>query len=293
LPKEQTAVTRKLANGDRLAQLPAPLAQFQLRGIGNETNGLALAINGAPRISTLRVNNPDRIILDLQSTEVIPSLHNAVVPINRYGIKQVRIAQFQKSPAIARLVFDLDGTEPTSWQSSFDQGRGIFLLRPTGLAAIATTTAPTNSPQAVNPVTATVIEGLTFNGYGQLVIQANRPVSYRGSFDVANNIYSFTIPTASISPRLRRPVLGANSPIEQIRLNQVGTTVVVSVKTTAGWQIQESNRTNPLEIPLQLSSVGKTATAVNGNPNTPIASPIQQPNFNSGNVNGRRRTWWS
>jgi N-acetylmuramoyl-L-alanine amidase len=288
--REQATVASSLAKGDRLAQLPLSTAptQLQLRGIGNEGDGLALAINGAPQISTLRVSNPDRIILDLQSTEVIPRLHNAVVPVNRYGIKQVRVAQFQKSPAIARLVFDLDGSEPTSWQSSFDQGRGIFLLRPTGLAAIPATTATTNSPQTVNPITATVIEGLSFNGYGQLVIQANRPISYNGSFDSANNIYSFTIPTASISPRLRRPVLGASSPIEQIRLNQVGRTVVVSVKTTAGWQIQEANRANPLEIPLQLSSVGRIATPVNRNPSTPISSPVQQPNFNLGNANSRQ-----
>jgi N-acetylmuramoyl-L-alanine amidase len=281
-----------LPNGDRLAQLPMALtpSQLQLRDIGNELNGLALAINGTPQISTLRVNNPDRVILDLQATEVMPKLHNAVLPINRYGIKQVRVAQFQKSPAIARLVFDLDGSEPINWQSSFDQNRGIFLLRPLGGLASpvpAAPTTPTNIAQA-NPITATVIEGLTFNGYGQLVIQANRPVSYRGSFDNASNIYSFTIPTASISPRLRRPVLGASSPIEQIRLNQSGSTVVVSVKTTAGWQIQETNRTNPLEIPLQLTSVGRVTLPIGRSPNMPIANSPNQPSLSTSNVNGRQ-----
>ncbi len=287
---DRVTETDTLRNGDRLAQLPLPIApsQLQLRGIGNEANGLALAINGAPQISTLRVNNPDRIILDLQSTEVIPRLHNSVFPVNRFGIKQVRVAQFQKSPAIARLVFDLDGSEPTSWQSSFDQSRGVFLLRPMGGATSVVTSATTNNSQAVNSNTATVIEGLVFNGYGQLVIQANRPVSYRGSFDAASNIYSFTIPTAGISSRLRRPVLGANSPIEQIRLNQVGGSVVVSVKTTAGWQIQETNRTNPLEIPLQLHSVGRIAMPIARNPNIPIANPTAQVNFNTGNENGRQ-----
>jgi len=290
--KARATVANTLPSRDRLAQLPSPTAstQLQLRGIGNETNGLALAINGVPQITTLRVNNPDRIILDLQSTEVAPILHNSVLPINRYGIKQVRVAQFQKSPAIARLVFDLDGSEPTSWQSSFEQSRGIFWLRPVGgLASVATTSS--NPPRSANPITTTIIEGLVFNGYGQLVIQANRPVSYRGNFDAASNIYSFTIPTASISPRLRRPVLGASSPIEQIRLNQFGGSVVVSVKTTAGWQIQAANRPNPLEIPLQLNSVGivgKIANPIGQNPNMPIASPTNPPNLGTGNLNSRQ-----
>ncbi len=291
VPKGQVTLSNTLPSSDRLAQLPSPTAstQLQLRGIGNETNGLALAINGVPQITTLRVNNPNRIILDLQSTEVAPRLHNSVLPINRYGIKQVRVAQFQKSPAIARLVFDLDGAEPTSWQSSFDQSRGIFWLRPVGGLASVTTTS-SNPPRSVNPI-ATIIEGLVFNGYGQLVIQANRPVSYRGNFDAVSNIYSFTIPSASISPRLRRPVLGASSPIEQIRLNQVGSSVVVSVKTTSGWQIQEANRPNPLEIPLQLNSVGivgKITNPIGQNPNIPIANPTNPPNLGAGNLNGRQ-----
>ena len=101
---------------------------------------------------------------------------------------------------------------------------------------------------------------MTFNGYGQLVIQANRAIAYRSTVDLANNTYNFTIPSVRISAQLRRPVLGANSPIEQIRLNQVGDSVVVTIKTIAGWQIQEAIRTNPQAIALQLNSVAQVAT---------------------------------
>ena len=99
-----------------------------------------------------------------------------------------------------------------------------------------------------------------FNGYGQLVIQANRAIAYRSNVDITNNTYNFTIPATRISSQLRRPVLGANSPIEQIRLNQVGDAVVVTIKTIAGWQIQETVRTNPQAIALQLNSVAQVAT---------------------------------
>ena len=107
----------------------------------------------------------------------------------------------------------------------------------------------------------TTIEGLTFNGYGLLVIQANRAIAYRSSLNLATNTYSFTIPMAQISAQLRRPILGTNSPIEQIRLNQVGDAVVVTVKTIAGWQIRETARTSSQEIALQLNSVRQVVTS--------------------------------
>ena len=121
------------------------------------------------------------------------------------------------------------------------------------------------------------IEGLSFNGYGQLVIQASRAISYRRSLDLASNTYSFTIPETRISSQLRRPILGQNSPIEQIRLNQVGDAVVVSVKIIAGWQISEIARNNPQTIALQLASVGQI-------PKNVSQTQIQR---NNGDVNSR------
>jgi len=246
------------------AQLPSLGQSFQLRNVQVVADGLVLTINGNPKISSSRVVNPDRIILDLQATEVPLGLQNSVVAVNRYGVRQVRISQFQKSPAIARLVFDLDGASPVAWQSTFDPSRGLLLLRPNGVTSqpvpsLPIASLPTTLPVANNlPAT---IDGLVFNGYGQLVIQASRAIAYRSNFDLANNTYSFTIPAVRISAQLRRPVLGANSPIEQIRLNQVGDSVVVTIKTIAGWQIQETVRTNPQALALQLNSTAQVATA--------------------------------
>ncbi len=261
----KTTLDRPLQDRALQAQLPSVGSALQLRNIQVSADGLVLAINGNPQINSSRVANPDRVILDLQATEVPPWLQNAVVAVNRYGVRQIRIAQFQKSPAIARLVLDLDGSSPVAWQSTFDPSRSLLLLRPNGVNGLATTTSqpvpnlPIASLPAALPVATsnlpTTIDGLTFNGYGQLVIQANRAIAYRSNVDLATNTYSFTIPATRISSQLRRPVLGANSPIEQIRLNQVGDSVVVTIKTIAGWQIQETVRTNPQTIALQLNSV--------------------------------------
>lgn len=260
----KTALDSPLQNRELQAQLPTIRTSFQLRSLQVNGDGLVLAINGNPQISSSRVINPDRVILDLQATEVPPWLQNSVVAVNRFGIKQVRIGQFQKSPAIARLVLDLDGSSPVAWQSTFDPLRGLLLLRPNGLTTTTSQIVP-SSPIASLPAPSTsslptTIDGLVFNGYGQLVIQANRAIAYRSNVDITNNTYNFTIPATRISSQLRRPVLGANSPIEQIRLNQVGDAVVVTIKTIAGWQIQETVRTNPQAIALQLNSVAQVAT---------------------------------
>ena len=265
------------------AQLPSSIQQLQLRNVQVSADGLVLQINGIPKMSASRVASPDRIILDLQTTEVAPWIHNSLIAVNRYGVKQIRVAQFQKSPAIARLVFDLDSNSPASWQSSFDQARGLLVLRPVGLSG--TSNNPSNLPVTGSPVASnnlpTTIDGLSFNGYGQLVIQASRAISYRTNLDLASNTYNVTIPATRISSQLRRPILGSNSPIEQIRLNQVGDAVVVSVKAIAGWQIRETARTNPQMIALQLESIGQVTA------NNPLKPRSQvQPNYS--NNNGRQ-----
>ncbi len=279
----QVALDLTLQDTNLQAQLPSSFQQLHLRNVQVSADGLVLQINGIPKMSASRVANPDRIILDLQSTEVAPWIHNSLVAVNRYGVKQIRVAQFQKSPAIARLVFYLDSNSPTSWQSSFDQARGLLVLRPIGLSG--TSSNPSNLPVTSSPVTGnnlpTTIDGLSFNGYGQLVIQASRAISYRTSLDLASNTYNVTIPATRISSQLRRPILGSNSPIEQIRLNQAGDAVVVSVKALAGWQIRETARTNPQAISLQLESIGQVTTSHPQNPRSQI-----QPNYS--NNNGRQ-----
>jgi N-acetylmuramoyl-L-alanine amidase len=140
-------------------------------------------------------------------------------------------------------------------------------------------------PVGVSSSLPTTIDGLSFNGYGQLVIQASRAIAYRSSLDLANNTYNFTIPATQISSQLRRPILGSNSPIEQIRLNQVGDAVVISVKTIAGWQIVETVRTNPQAIALQLNSVRQVSASIPLDTPTNTRSQIQ-PSYS--NVNGRQ-----
>lgn len=280
------------------AQLPSSFPQLQLNNIQIGADGFALQINGIPQIGTMRVIEPDRVILDLQATKVLPKLHNATIGVNRFGVRQIRVAQFQNSPAITRLVFDLDNNSQFKFLSSFEPNLGIFWLRPTRQMTGAVVSGNSNSTVASSPRLSLTnqseplrvipsIEGLAFNGYGQLVIQTSRAIAYQGNYNLANNTYSVTLPDSRISEKLRRPLLGSNSPIEQIRLNQVGKSVVVSVKTVSGWQIASTSRTSPLEIALQLNSVGKTVAEANANlrsQNPPMNNILRTNPSNNGRV---------
>ena len=266
-----------------LAQLPTATPKLKLRNVQSVADGFALQINGVPQILSLRTSSPDRLILDLQATEVSLEIHNAIVAVNRYGIKQVRVAQFQKSPAIARLVFDLSSDVPINLFSSFDSNQGLLRLRLAGMVAENSRNAlPVVQANTSNPNNfvsdKAIVEGLSFNGYGQLVIKANRAIGYQGRFDARTNTYIFRIPNCQIATQLRRPLLGSNSPIEQIRLNQVGDMVDVSITTSSGWQITETGRANPQEIALQLVSVGAPVVT---------AKTRSQPLINNSNPSNR------
>lgn len=266
----QQNVAAPLQNINQQAQNPRSAQKLQLTNVQVSSEGFVISINGIPQMSTLRTVSPDRIILDLQATEISGWRQNSILPVNRYGVRQIRVEQLQKSPAIARLVFDLNSGSTFSLQSSFNTARGLLLLRPVGL--VSSSLNKNSSPLPISTLVAggsnlpATIEGLSFNGYGQLIIQANRAINYQSSLNPANNTYSFTLPSIRISPQLRRPILAANSPIEQIRLNQVGNAVVITIKTITGWQIRDTARTNLQVIALQLISVGQVA-----------ANPVQNP----------------
>ena len=237
-------------------------SSLQLNSIRQTANGLMLTVNANPQIQMQHEDNPDHLIVDLQNTNLAQELQKVTVPMNRLGIKQVRVAQFQNSPEIAQLVFDLDSSNPDSkvaWQSQYSATTKTLLITPNNQIAQAIPINPNLSlPRPINPSntissTPAAIERLSFSNTGQLTIEANQPVSYRTNLELASGTYNLTIANAKISPYLQRPSLAANSPIERIRLSQVGDSVEIGIKMIAGWQVRETQRLNNQQIKLQVS----------------------------------------
>ncbi len=280
--------------GAVLAQVPIPIVRsLRLQGVQVRSDGIFLSINGEPESSFLRVENPARLVIDLQDTAVAAGVHNTTVAINRFGVRQVRVAQFQKSPRfVGRLVLDLDesgAASNTSWRIVPVPGRGVLLQPSSGVAS-------NPNPVPANPSNAStngsngnanngvlLIEGLSFNNLGQLVVEGSQGFTYQVSNNAASSTATVTIPSAKISPQFRRPTLGANSPIEQIRLTQVGNSVQVSVKTVKGWQAREGRRPNGQQMALQLSSSSGPVVRNNPATNPPNTNPnAQNPVTNRG-----------
>jgi N-acetylmuramoyl-L-alanine amidase len=267
--------------------------EIRLNNIRPTPNGLMLRVNANPQVRIQREDNPDRLIVDLQNTSVAKELHQTNVTFNRFGVKQVRVAQFQTNPAIARLVFDLDSNDPNrkvDWKSEYIAATNTLLLTPTNQVAQAIPIENSSSPRPIESSNTTTslpaaIERLSFTSTGQLVIEANQPISYQASLDRPSGTFKLNIPNAKISPNLQRPSLAANSPIERIRLTQVGNSVEIGIKTIAGWQMRETERSlNSQQIKLQVS-LGSVSQV----PNNSNSLPNNSPNESSSQTVGDRR----
>ncbi len=290
-----TTGDRRLNNSTSL--LIAQSASLQLRGVQNTPEGIMLLINGNPKIVSERAINPDRLVIDLVGTTVIPRLHKTILPINRYGIKQIRIGQNQRNPPIARIVLDFEPNSETSsveWEAIFTPNRNAVVVRPTAIAnnslinpSISTKINPFPNLQ-LNPALSAnntanndsqaIIQKLNLSQSGQLLIQTNQPFTYLGTEDRISGTYNITINNARISPQLIRPSLDGTA-LDAIRMSQVGSSVVVGLRPSAGWRIREDARSDPQQIYVQLYQPQNPYPNItqNLNPNT-----FQNTNPNSG-----------
>lgn len=219
--------------------------------VTGQNDGIFIQVSGNPNITMNRANNPDRVVIDLDGLVVPPELRNTVIPYNRLGVTQIRIAQNQ--PTTARIVLDLAPNDPLSlseWQA-FNAGSGTILLRPTG-----TTTAETPPPTV--PVTKAQVQGIALTSAGQLLIQTDRPTAPR--FSQQGNTYIVDIGSASLPNNFRRPLIPSDSPIQRLRLDEIGDVVRVTIFVDPDWTLRQTDR-SATQISLQLSR-GVTAPPV-------------------------------
>ncbi len=241
----------------------------QLNGIQVVRNGLWLSVSGSATATITRVEAPDRLVVDLPGVTLRQGLHRATIPINRFGVQQARLAQFQSRPPIARVVLDLDATDAQStanWQTYFDPIRRVLLLQPEAVA-----TAPPPVPDSAPPSNEiATLQSLFVSSNGSIVIQADQPITFSGTNDLATNSYNLTISRARIAPQFSRPTLAANSPIEGIRITPVGESVIIGIRYVNGATIQEGRQADARQVALRVVSQ-------NSPPSTPVSPPPMLP----------------
>jgi len=114
-----------------------------------------------------------------------------------------------------------------------------------------------------------------------LLIRTDQPVAPSKDWDSAANAYRIAIPSAKLGRAVREPQLAANSPLTQVRLQQLESdTVGILVKTAAGVQLGEISQVNENLVAIQLLGAksqppgGKPITVPPPeNPQPPVKNP--------------------
>ena len=69
---------------------------------------VTLHANGRPNYKTLRLSNPDRLVIDIIGARMLAPRANRPIAVGRLGVRRVRLAQFRSRPPVARTVIDLE-----------------------------------------------------------------------------------------------------------------------------------------------------------------------------------------
>ncbi len=198
----------------------------------------------------------DAIVVELENTalssQLLPQL-----PINRYGVEQMRFSQ-RGNPPTARVTLSLSDSE-VGWRATASSVGGVVLLPSDGIIASTLETLPADLDEVPAPAPATdndvaTIQSVTLQGgETQLVIRADAPIRYTSQWDRRNNIYEIRVAGARLAERVSGPQLTASSPLERVRLRQDSpNTVVIQVSPASGTQLGEVNQLTLQTLALQL-----------------------------------------
>jgi N-acetylmuramoyl-L-alanine amidase len=82
------------------------------RWVGPNYSRIVIGAEDEVKFDTIRLSNPDRIVLDLQNTRLSPALVGKTFPIEDGFLRQIRVAQF--APTVTRVVLDVQKIEDYS-----------------------------------------------------------------------------------------------------------------------------------------------------------------------------------
>jgi N-acetylmuramoyl-L-alanine amidase len=82
------------------------------RWVGPNYSRIVIGLEGEAKFETIRLANPDRIVLDLSNTRLSSDLVSKLFPVEDGFLRQIRIAQFK--PTTTRVVLDVEKIEDYS-----------------------------------------------------------------------------------------------------------------------------------------------------------------------------------
>jgi N-acetylmuramoyl-L-alanine amidase len=79
------------------------------RWVGPNYSRIVIGVNSEVKFDSVRLANPDRIVLNLQNSRLSPELVGKKFPVEDGFLRQIRLAQF--SPEVTRVVLDVEKIE--------------------------------------------------------------------------------------------------------------------------------------------------------------------------------------
>lgn len=223
-------------------------------------NGLFIRLNSDGDNSKISIKRSrDRKTIDVALADAtLPSTLTAqTLPVNSYGVSDIRFTQTSNSPPSAKITLDV-GKDSPDWQAIYSRFGGLILLPKGGASSLnrSTPIAFDRDSDKDDEDLATIESAELVEGGTQLLIRSDGEVKGNGRWNRQEMAYEISIPNAQIAESFSGPQLDINSSLYQMRLRQEDdNTVVIILKPALGVQIGDLDRPDDNTLVLGLSAL--------------------------------------
>lgn len=212
-------------------------------------DGFFIRMSGTPsNVQSTRSSDRRQQFIDLYGASISPNLVQRDIPVNRNGVERVQVDQFQASPPIVRLTLTVSPNSP-DWRASSSTVGGVVLLPQSGSVPIGQTPQPQPLPQPLPQPQTPTVQSISFENQ-QLIVRADRPISYTTGWDRPTGAYRLLVRSARLDPNLPNLQLPANSPLLQVRVRQEGSDVAILMTPAANVQFGQATQINAQQVAL-------------------------------------------
>lgn len=257
------------------------IEKLQITGDGFfiRTNG------GNPQTRIIRSEDKTTIFLDILGANVLPSLTQGDLAVNKYGVDSIGFTQLQTTPTSVRITLKVNENSP-DWQVTSSSSGLVILPSKRIVNAPENENFPPIRTNNSSPATIQSVE-LTDNGT-QLLIRADQVISATTGWDRNSGLFRITIANAKLANEVQRPTLDANSSILKLRLqSQPPNTVVILIQPASGVTLSVLNQEGDKFLALKLQRYRQIRPIVNLPPLSPPKQPL--PDLNSSQPQTRPR----
>ena len=151
VPEPQVVDVRESA-APRGEDIPLPRARVVRQVTASSSDGnleVRISADGALKYKAFRLENPSRLVIDLEGVKNAVAKNS--VAVNDPVVQRVRVAQFQATPPVARVVIDLARKTEYNIQADGAELRVAFSGGATAMAHVQPAVRPVQSAAAPKP----------------------------------------------------------------------------------------------------------------------------------------------